>query len=197
MALNTSVWFVDGKTLLEQERVILDSELRLQNWLIDDLSLLGEELLLIDREVRTAGGRLDILAIDADGTLVIAELKRDRTPREVIAQILDYASWVHGQWPHDIDEYYRKRTGKSLAAAFREKFEFDMPENACLTHRMIVVAAELDDSSERIIRYLQDKHKIDINAVFFHSIASPVRRCSCGLGSRIRSKLKNASSRRN
>lgn len=32
---------------------------------------------------------------------------------------------------------------------------------------MIIVAAELDDSSERIIRYLQDEHEIDINAVFF------------------------------
>ena len=32
---------------------------------------------------------------------------------------------------------------------------------------MIVVAAQLDDSSERIIRYLQEHHEIDINAVFF------------------------------
>lgn len=157
----------DGTTLHEQERVILDSERRLEDWLVLDLSLLGEELLLIDRQVRTVGGPLDILAIDADGKLVIAELKRDRTPREVIAQILDYASWVCERSPRDIDEYCRKRSGKSLAEAFREKFEFDLPEGACKTHRMIVVAAELDDSSERIIRYLQDKHEIDINAVFF------------------------------
>ncbi len=167
MAFNTSVWFVDGTELREQERVVLDSERRLEDWLVADLSLLGEELLLIDRQVRTIGGPLDILAIDADGRLVIAELKRDRTPREVIAQILDYASWVRERSPRDIDEICRKRSGRSLAESFREKFEFDLPEGACKSHRMIVVAAELDDSSERIIRYLQDEHEIDINAVFF------------------------------
>ncbi len=167
MAFNTSVWFVDGDNLVEQDRVVLDYEKRLQDWIAADLSLLGEELLLIDRETRTIGGRLDILAMDADGQLVIAELKRDRTPREVVAQVLDYASWIRERSPREIDEIIQRRTGKSLADAFREKFEFDLPEGACKSHRMIIVAAELDDSSERIIRYLQDEHDIDINAVFF------------------------------
>lgn len=38
---------------------------------------------------------------------------------------------------------------------------------------MIIVAAVLDDTSERIIRYLQDEHEIDINAAFFsvHKVA--------------------------
>ncbi|CAN5606709.1 hypothetical protein BH10PLA1_BH10PLA1_00510 [soil metagenome] len=167
MAFNTSVWFVDGSALQSQERIVLDSERRLEDWIAADLSLLGEELLLIDRQTRTTSGPLDILAIDADGSLVIAELKRDRTPREVVAQILDYASWVRERSPREIDEICRKRSGKSLAEAFREKFEFELPEGACKSHRMLVVAAELDDSSERIIRYLQDEHEIDINAVFF------------------------------
>lgn len=147
--------------------MILDSERRLEDWIAADLSLLGEDLLLIDRQTRTIGGPLDILAMDADGQLVIAELKRDKTPREVVAQMLDYASWVRERSPRDIDLLMQKRTGKSLVEAFREKFEFDLPDGACKKHRMIVVAAQLDDSSERIIRYLQDEHEIDINAVFF------------------------------
>ncbi len=167
MAFNTSVWFVDGGHLVEQDRVVLDSEKRLEDWIAADLSLLGEEFLLIDRQTRTTGGPLDILAMDADGQLVIAELKRDRTPREVVAQVLDYASWIRERSPREIDEIIRRRTGKSLAEAFLEKFDFDLPEGACKSHRMIIVAAELDDSSERIIRYLQDEHDIDINAVFF------------------------------
>ena len=147
--------------------MVLDSERRLEDWIAADLSLLGEQLLLIDRQTRTTSGPLDILAMDADGNLVIAELKRDRTPREVVAQVLDYASWVRERSPREIDDLCRKHTGKSLAEAFREEFDFDLPEGACKSHRMIVVAAELDDSSERIIRYLQEAHEIDINAVFF------------------------------
>jgi hypothetical protein len=49
-----------------------------------------------------------------------------------------------------------------------------MPEiNA--THHMILVAAELDGSSERIINYLADHHGISINAVFFNFFASDGR----------------------
>ena len=40
------------------------------------------------------GGRIDLLAIAPDASLVLIDLKRDRTPREVVAQALDYASWV-------------------------------------------------------------------------------------------------------
>ena len=167
MAFKTSLWFVDSSQLVEQDRAVLDSEQRLEDWIARDLSLLGEELLLLGCQVRTIAGPLDLLAMDGDGKLVIAELKRDKTPREVVAQVLDYASWVSEQSPREIDEICLKTRGVPLAKAFLERFEADLPEAACKTHRMIVVAAELDDSSERIIRYLQKEHEIDINAVFF------------------------------
>jgi hypothetical protein len=168
MAFKTSVWFVNsGTTLQLQDRVKMDSEKRLEDWIATDLSLLGEPLLLIRRQVYTNGGKLDILAMDGDGVLVIAELKRERTAREVVAQVIDYASWVRERTPRDIDELCRQTHGKSLAEAFRSQFQYDLPESACKSHRMVVVAAQLDDSSERIIRYLQDEHEIDINAVFF------------------------------
>jgi hypothetical protein len=167
MAFKTAVWLSEGDSLVEQESVVLESERRLEEWIVADLALLGEDLLLVDRQTRTTGGPLDILAMDADGQLVVVELKRDRTPREVVAQVLDYASWIREQSPREIEELIQRRTGKSLAQSFRERFEFDLPEGACKSHRMLVVAAELDDSSERIIRYLQEEHEIDINAVFF------------------------------
>jgi RecB family endonuclease NucS len=45
--------------------------------------------------VRTAFDTLvDLLAIDANGTVIIIELKRDKTPRDVVAQAIGYASWV-------------------------------------------------------------------------------------------------------
>jgi RecB family endonuclease NucS len=44
-------------------------------------------------------GRIDLLAIAPDASLILIELKRDRTPREVVAQALDYASWVDDLTP--------------------------------------------------------------------------------------------------
>ncbi len=35
-----------------------------------------------------------MLAMDEEGNIHIIELKKERTPREVVAQTLDYASWV-------------------------------------------------------------------------------------------------------
>jgi RecB family endonuclease NucS len=51
--------------------------------------------MLIGRQEDTGlGGRIDLLAIAPDGSPILIELKRDRTPREVVAQAIDYASWV-------------------------------------------------------------------------------------------------------
>ena len=58
-------------------------------------AILSSHWMLIGRqEVTSHGGRIDLLAIAPDGSLVLIELKRDRTPREIVAQALDYASWV-------------------------------------------------------------------------------------------------------
>src|SRR5438270_12990198 len=73
----------------------LGSEDELQAWIATDPRLLGLDVLVLGREVITEfGGRIDVLAIDRAGNLVIIECKRHRTPRDIIAQILDYASWV-------------------------------------------------------------------------------------------------------
>ena len=45
--------------------------------------------MLIGRQEDTGyGGRIDLLAVAPDGALILIELKRDRTPREVVAQAL-------------------------------------------------------------------------------------------------------------
>src|SRR3981081_2347753 len=64
---------------------------------------LSDEWMLIGRQEDTGfGGRIDLLAIAPDGALVLIELKRDRTPREVVAQALDYAGWVERLRTEDI-----------------------------------------------------------------------------------------------
>jgi RecB family endonuclease NucS len=73
----------------------LANENMIQNWIAERPELLGLDLLIIGREVVAPDrGRIDLLGKDEEGNLSILELKRDRTPREVIAQALDYASWI-------------------------------------------------------------------------------------------------------
>jgi len=49
--------------------------------------------MLIGRQKDTdfGGERVDLLTVAPDGAVVLVELKRDRTPREVVAQAVDYA----------------------------------------------------------------------------------------------------------
>jgi hypothetical protein len=54
-----------------------------------------EPVLVIGRQVNTASsGTMDLLAVDSDGRAIIIELKRGPTPRDIIAQALEYAAWV-------------------------------------------------------------------------------------------------------
>src|SRR5258706_16450092 len=71
------------------------AEAELEQWLAAGASILGEDLLVIAKQLTVKNvGRLDLLCIDATGALVIVELKRDQSPRETVAQALDYASWL-------------------------------------------------------------------------------------------------------
>ncbi len=116
--------------------------------------------------------------MDSEGKLVVIELKRNKTPREVVAQLLDYGSWVRGLKDEQIasifDDYLKKYKPdlieKSLNEVFTERFPDikEMPEPLNDGHRLIVVANELDNSTERIVQYLADEYGVNINALFFN-----------------------------
>ncbi len=93
----TRLYSLKGNSLEPVARGRLASESMIEGWLEKQPELLDLDLLIIGKQVSTEfGGRIDLLGMDADGNLVIIELKRDKTPREIIAQVLDYASWVSG-----------------------------------------------------------------------------------------------------
>lgn len=173
MPVQHSIWRVgDAPTPLAVCR--LDSEQQLEEMITRDPRILSSEWMLIGRqEITTHGGRVDLLAIAPDGALVLIEIKRDRTPREVVAQALDYAAWVEDLTPDRIAEIYRRYSnGGSLNEAFKKRFESDLDEeNLNQAHQIVLVAAELDPSSERIIGYLNDRG-VSINVLFFQVFQS-------------------------
>ncbi|MFN2452926.1 MAG: hypothetical protein ABR577_01760 [Pyrinomonadaceae bacterium] len=169
MPLSMNLWKVNGDILSEIPKTRLNSEERLENWIANNVSILDLNVLVIGRQVITEyGGRIDLLGIDPQGDITILELKRDKTPREVVAQALDYASWVKALTPKDIDSIASKYLGEKLAVAFSKYFDYPLPEALNKNHSIIIVASELDDSSERIVEYLADEHGVNINVIFFN-----------------------------
>jgi DNA-directed RNA polymerase subunit F len=170
MAEEIRIWQVDkADALTEIKRSRLDREGRIEKWIINDVSLLSLDLLIIGEQVETAAGNfIDLLCIDRSGNLVVVELKRDKTPREVTAQALDYASWVKDLEAEGIEAIAERHLkGEALETAFLSTFGEELPEDINEHHAILVVASEIDDSTERIIRYLSETYGVDINAVRF------------------------------
>ncbi len=129
----------------------------LEDWLVSDISVVDPDLMVIGKQVVTEyHGRIDLLCIERNGDLVVVELKSGRTPREVTAQALDYASWVRDLTFDEVVNIADRYLGGSGAfeAAFRERFETDLPEQLNQGHRALVVADSMDASTVRIVRYL-------------------------------------------
>lgn len=169
MPIEVGIWRLGGGKPERISMSTIDSESRLENTLASDISILSLELMLIGRQVLTSSGKyIDMLAIDAEGSLTVIELKKNRTPREVVAQLLDYASWIQSLSHEAIKAIYsEKNPGKELEEAFDDAFGISLPEELNQSHKLIVVASELDPGTERIITYLADNYGVPINAVFF------------------------------
>lgn len=181
MPIEMGVWRLDGTTPRRLPAGRLPTEAELETFLEQDSSLLGQQLLVVGRQVRTPHGKwIDLLAMDYEGNLHVLELKRDRTPREVVAQILDYGSWISTLDRDSVIEianthFTAKRADLEFEQAFTELFEAPAPDELNEETTMTIVATGLDDSSERIVTYLRE-FGVPINAVFFSYLEDDERR---------------------
>ena len=96
MPEDVRIWqILKDNQLDEVSKTKLELEKRIEQWIERDSSVLSDGVFIIGRQVPTDfGGFIDLLCLDADANCVIVELMRDKTPREITAQALDYASWV-------------------------------------------------------------------------------------------------------
>lgn len=168
MPVEHAIWTV-GNCPTPLQQTNLPSEELLESMIVHDPRILSEEWLLIGRQETTPfGGKIDLLAIAPDASLILIELKRGKTPRDVVAQALDYATWVEGLSDERISQIYRKYSnGGSLDQAFLERFGEPLDEEQLnQSHQIIVCASQLDPATERIVSYLNGKN-IPINVLFF------------------------------
>jgi hypothetical protein len=155
MPIGLEVWRIDGATT-KVPAVALENETRLEDLLFEDIGMLGLDLLMVvGRQVVTDyGARIDLLALDSDAQLHVPELKKGRSPRDVVAQTLDYGSWVKDlELARVVEIFEQKNPGRSFTDDFRERFGVDPPQELAESHQLVIAASELDVSSERIVSY--------------------------------------------
>ncbi|MCP2015920.1 hypothetical protein L1280_003103 [Deinococcus sp. HSC-46F16] len=171
MPVESSIWKL-GQTVEKVPFIPLALESKLQAALEQNLEIPDPGLMLVGRQVRTENNKfIDLLAVDSEGHLHVIELKRGLTPRDVVAQALDYAAWVRKLGREDVQRIYAENhDGKGFDDGFRDSFDAALPETLNASHQLTIVASDIDPSTERIVQYLVD-YGVPINVVFFRHFA--------------------------
>ncbi len=173
--LHQNLWYIENGN--EVKSIVID-EKQLEKLFVKNSNILDPNWLIIGEQVYTEAKKyIDLLCMEPDGDLVVVELKRDMTPREVTAQAIDYAASVSKYTYKDILDIYKKYSEKyptapkTLEEAYQKKFnnKFTLDDDTINQEvKMVIVASQMDASTERIINYLRDKYNVLINILFFN-----------------------------
>lgn len=162
--------------LVVAEKTNLELETYLESWLEATSWALAEEpILWIGRQTNASVTDTtifpDLLGVDAEGNVIIVELKKGKAPREVIAQILEYAAWANELSDERIREmalsYLQTHNSQlsSFEAYFSEVFGIDEIPSLNQRLRLFIVAEEIPPAISRICRFLRTSHGVDISCI--------------------------------
>lgn len=175
------VYLVEQDDMKRVPESKLDTEANLEQRLVrTDGAKIGEvEVLYVGRQGSPGeGGIFDILGVDEKGNAVIVELKRDRAPRDIVAQALEYASEIRNVDYEYLNDQYRQflrdEQGYSdpnevltLREAHREYFDLDdalSKREFNDEQRLVVVGTDFQDVSLNMADFLRE-HGVDVVAV--------------------------------
>lgn len=168
---------IERAILVPAEKTTLELEAHLECWLENSPWAIAQEpLLIIGRQASASQEEYgtifpDLLGLDKEGNIVIIELKKGRTPREVIAQLLEYAAWANDLSDdkiNDIFTIYNSAGGeKSLEKSFIETFETDDFPSLNQRLRLFIAAEEITPSISKVCRFLRQVHGVDVTCIQF------------------------------
>jgi len=169
---------IENGVLIPAEKTSIELERHLESWLENSPWAIAQEpLLIIGRQTSVSQDEYgtifpDLLGIDKDGNLAIIELKKGKTPREVVAQLLEYAAWANDLSEdklRDIASNYFVKIGieKDIETQFLETFEAEEfpPLNRML--RLFIAAEEIAPSVAKVCRFLRQVYGVDVNCIKF------------------------------
>lgn len=169
--------------LIQAEAADIDVEEHLESWLEESPFVLLEEepILWIARQASAATAETvlfpDLVGLDSTGNLVLVEVKRGRTPRDVIAQALEYAAWASSLTYQDSERlasaYWDrdKHPPSTLEDAFYEML-FAEDKTAPLPQlnqrqTLFIVAEDIHPRVAQVARFLREQGGLDIRCVAF------------------------------
>ena len=141
------------------------TEETLHDWLESNPESILEdsELLIIGREVLTdLGGYIDLLGVDSAGNVVVVELKRGQTPRDTVAQALEYSAFAERLNVDQIETIFRQHEGdESLNFAEHHRQHYALSESDAVAfnkdQRIVIVCQEISPKIKQTAQFLNNK----------------------------------------
>ena len=132
-----------------------------------------DKILIIGKEVRTnLDTYIDLLGVDESGNTVVIELKRGKMPRETLAQVLEYASFVETLNYNQLNEIFKNYLGSEdegdILLDYHKQY-FNKDNSAVAFNKsvkLIILAEEISDSIRQTAAFLR-KRGIDIYCIEF------------------------------
>ena len=137
----------------------------LEDWLESNPDGIVEDgsVLIIGRQLQTNfGGYIDLVAIDRQGDVVVSELKRNKTPRETIAQALEYATFTERLDTTQLEAILRSYLNdESLSLAEYHSEYFELPQEEAVAfnknQRIVIVGQHVTSDIRQTATFLRSK----------------------------------------
>ena len=141
------------------------TEKTLHDWLESNPEgiLEHKELLIIGREVTTdLGASIDLLGVDRAGSVVVVELKRAKTPRDTVAQALEYAAFAErldAEQLEIISRTYMNDESLNFSEHHRQHFELGESDAVAFNkdQRIVIVCQEVAPQIRQTAQFLNSK----------------------------------------
>jgi len=140
-------------------------EEKIEVWLEQNSESIVENggLLILGRQVTTnLNTSIDLLGVDRDGNLAVVELKRDKTPRDTLAQALEYASFAVGLSGDQLEDILRQYTSDENASLVEyHRAFFALSEDDAVSfnknQRLIIVGSGISQPVRQSALFLRQK----------------------------------------
>ena len=174
----TKIWAVEGTAAKPLNTANhMETEELLEDILTANPDMLENSLQLVGRQTSTTGGPLDLLGVDAEGRLVVFELKRGTLNREAVAQVIDYASSLDAMDMDRLVSHIEQRSGDigidkidDFSDWYSDNWS-DEGVEALMPPRMVLVGLGVDDTTERMVNYMVSMG-MDISLLTFHGFTT-------------------------
>lgn len=136
---------------------------------------LAEAEMVVVRQLTLSVGYVDMVGVDTNGEITIVECKLKKNPeirREVVGQVLAYASALWRLSYEDFDQAFTAKAGASLSQRLGDLVKDDWDEEVFratvadnLTHgrfRLIIVVDQITDELKNIVLFLNQHTGADL-----------------------------------